>query len=123
MAARRRTGRDVAAIARLYAQTGAALGLDRLRAAAAAIAPEDAYERAALRSLVVDLITEQTRRVSSVLGDAADGAEADALAHWISSRQAALDRVRRTLADIEQTPKGWTFAKLTLAASALRGVR
>jgi glutamate dehydrogenase len=117
------TGRDVAAIARLYAQTGAALGLDRLRAAAAAIAPEDAYERAALRSLVVDLITEQTRRVSSVLGDAADGAEADALAHWISSRQAALDRVRRTLADIEQTPKGWTFAKLTLAASALRGVR
>jgi glutamate dehydrogenase len=117
------TDRDVASIARLYAETGAALGLDRLRAAAAAVAPEDAYERAALRSLIVDLISEQTRRVRAVLADAAGAAEADALGCWLAPREPVIARVRRTLADIEQTPQGWTFAKLTLAASALRGVR
>jgi glutamate dehydrogenase len=110
------TGRDVATIARLYAETGAALGLDRLRAAAAGVSPEDAYERAALRGLIVELISEQTRRTRSVLAD-------EGLATWLSPRQAAVDRVRRTLEEIEQTPQGWTFAKLTLAASALRGVR
>jgi glutamate dehydrogenase len=118
-----KTGRDVASIARLYAETGSALSLDRLRAAAAAIAPGDAYERAALRSLIVDLISEQTRRVQAVLEDAADACETEALAQWLTPRQPAIDRVRRTLAEIEQTPQGWTFAKLTLAASALRGVR
>ncbi len=117
------TGRKVAAIARLYAETGSALGLDRLRAACAAITPQDAYERAALRSLIVDLISEQTRRVQAVLGDAADAPEAEALTQWLTPRQPAIDRVRRTLTEIEQTPQGWTFAKLTLAASALRGVR
>jgi glutamate dehydrogenase len=117
------TGRDVASIARLYAETGSALGLDRLRAAAAAIAPGDAYERAALRSLIVDLISEQTRRVQAVLADAAGAAEAEALATWLAPREPAIARVRRTLTEIEQTPQGWTFAKLTLAASALRGVR
>ncbi len=117
------TGREVAAIARLYADTGSALSLDRLRAAAAAIAPGDAYERAALRSLIVDLISEQTRRVQTVLADAPQVAEGEALARWLAPRQPAIDRVRRTLAEIEQTPQGWTFAKLTLAASALRGVR
>jgi glutamate dehydrogenase len=117
------TGRDVAAIARLYADTGSALSLDRLRAAAAAIAPGDAYERAALRSLIVDLISEQTRRVQAVLSDAPGGTETEALAQWLAPRETAIARVRRTLAEIEQTPQGWTFAKLTLAASALRGVR
>jgi NAD-specific glutamate dehydrogenase len=113
----------VASIARLYADTGSGLGLDRLRVAAAAIAPEDAYERAALRSLIVDLITEQTRRVRAVLADAAGAPEAEALAQWMAPRQPAIARVRRTLEEIEQSPQGWTFAKLTLAASALRGVR
>jgi glutamate dehydrogenase len=117
------TGRDVCAIARLYAETGSALGLDRLRAAAGALAPEDAYERAALRSLIVDLISEQTRRVQAVLDAASGAAEGEALAQWLSPRQPALARVHRTLAEIEQTPLGWTFAKLTLAASALRAVR
>jgi len=117
------TGRDVLPVARLYAQTGAALGLDRLRAAAAAIAPGDAYERAALRSLIVDLISEQTRRVQAVLADAPQAGEAEALTQWLAPRQPAIDRVRHTLTEIEQTPQGWTFAKLTLTASALRGVR
>jgi glutamate dehydrogenase len=117
------TGRDLASIARLYAAAGSSLGLDRLRAAAAAIAPGDAYERAALRSLIVDLISEQTRRVRAVLADAEGATEAQALAQWLAPRDPAIGRARRTLAEIEQTPQGWTFAKLTLAASALRGVR
>jgi glutamate dehydrogenase len=117
------TGRDVSVIARLYAETGSALGLDRLRAAAAAVAPQDPYERAALRSLIVDLICEQTRRVQAVLLDAAEAAEAEALAQWLAPREAAIARVHRTVAEIEQTPQGWSFAKLTLATSAVRGVR
>jgi NAD-specific glutamate dehydrogenase len=61
--------------------------------------------------------------VQTVLADAPQVAEGEALARWLAPRQPAIDRVRRTLAEIEQTPQGWTFAKLTLAASALRGVR
>jgi glutamate dehydrogenase len=117
------TGRNVAQVARVYAETGSALGLDRLRAAAAAIPPGDAFERAALRSLIVDLISEQTRRVQAVLAEAEGVTEAQALAGWLKPREAAIARVRGALAEIEQTPQGWTFAKLTLAASALRGVR
>jgi glutamate dehydrogenase len=117
------TGHDVASIARLYAHTGSALGLDRLRAAAAAVVPEDSYERAALRSLIVDLISDQTRRVRAVLAAAPGETPNEALSRWAAPRQAAIDRGRRTLEEIEQTPQGWTFAKLTLAASALRDVR
>jgi glutamate dehydrogenase len=122
------TGRDVVSIARLYAKTGSALGLDRLRAAAAAVIPADVYERAALRGLIVELISEQSRRVLAILaatpapGERALNAD-DVLASWMAPREGSIDRVCRTLADIEQTPQGWTFAKLTLAASALRGVR
>jgi glutamate dehydrogenase len=115
----RETGRSVPAVAGAFNAAGSAFGFDRLRAAAAAIRPEDSYERIALRGLIIDLIEEQTGRTRTLLAEGAS----TAIEAWLSARKPALDRAQRTLDDIDQTAGGWTFAKLTIAASALRQVR
>jgi glutamate dehydrogenase len=117
------------AMARLYNETGSVFGYDRLRSAAAAIQPADGFERAALRGLIVDLIDEQlrrTREVAIAAGGPACGSSIEtadkAVADWIGGRIDAVERARRVLEDIEQTAGGWSFAKLTIANAALRGV-
>ncbi len=115
----RETGRDVQTVAGAFNAAGSAFGFDRLRAAASAIRPEDSYERIALRGLIIDLIEEQTGRTRTLLAEGAD----TAAQAWLADRKPALDRALRTLDEIDQTPGGWTFAKLTIAASALRQVR
>ena len=115
-----------AAVARVYGAVGAAFGYDRLRSAAAGIRPADDYERQALRGLVVGLIEQQVARTREVAETApADAmtdmaAAADAVARWSEPRQGAVDRARQILQGIEQTAGGWSFAKLTIANSALR---
>ena len=113
-------------LARLYHQTGAAFGYDRLRASAAALNPSDTYERAAVRSLLADMIEEQaarTRAIARLGGPAAgatDGSVLNAIEAWIRPRREAVERGRRVVLDIEQSGDGWSFAKLTLAHAALR---
>lgn len=115
-----------AAAARLYHQVGGALGLDRLRAAASAVRDGDAYERAALRGLITEMISEQVALTRDVLaaGSAQAGNSDDAagrlVAIWAQPRQAAIEQARRAVEDIEQSGGGWTFAKLTLANAAIR---
>ena len=112
--------------ARLYSAVGSAFGYDRLRAAASAITPIDRYERQALRSLVVDLIEQQvsrTREIADACAPEAAGdpeAAASSVAGWGEARRDAVERARRTVEGIEQTAGGWSFAKLTIANSALR---
>ncbi len=125
----REAGWPVEAVARLYNETGFAFGFDRLRAAAAAIRPQDSYERSALRGLIVELIGEQTERTRAIIDAAASadaGADAraaqDAIAGWTEPRKDAVGRARRTLETIEQTAEGWSFPKLTIANAALRAV-
>ena len=115
------------AMARLYSAVGGVFGYDRLRAAAAELAAADAYERAALRGLIVQLIEQQVARTGEIAGaaKAADaGVDMDAAAAavdaWSAARRDAVDRARQTLEGIEQSPGGWSFAKLTLADAALR---
>ena len=125
----RRIGWPTAEAARLYHATGAAFGFNRLRAAAAGIKPADSFERAAVRTLVLDLIAQQVERAAAIAGLAL-GSEAGAspekaraaIDAWSSPRKDAVRRGERMMAEIEGAGESWSFAKLTLAASALRVV-
>ena len=117
----------VKAVARLYHQTGAAFGFDRLRGAAGSFVGGDAFERLAVRRLIEDLLSEQTAITQAVLKFSASAQAGEdelsakaAVTSWAALR---IDRVRsakRTVEDIENAGGGWTFAKLTIANAALR---
>jgi glutamate dehydrogenase len=119
----------VEAAARLFNAVGAAFGSDRLRAASAGVQPQDGYERAALRGLIVESLAEQAGRTRVLLAEACGpeaGASAQAaaaaVADWARARQEAMDRAVRTFDEVEQAAGGWTFAKLTIANAAIRAV-
>ena len=117
----------LAEAARLDHRAGEAFGFDRLRAAAGGYTAGDHFERTAVRRLVEDLLIAQTavtRQLMSFAGksqaaesdEAADGA----IASWSAMRGDAVATAKRTLEEIEGSPGGWTFAKLTIANAALR---
>ncbi|CAN5263777.1 NAD-glutamate dehydrogenase [soil metagenome] len=115
----------VEACAFVFHQTGAAFGYDRLRAAAASLPASDPFERAALRSLVAEMVGEQLALARVVIAHAEtpteDAASAvSAIAAWAAPRKAALDRANATVAEVEASGP-WSFAKLTIANTALRG--
>jgi glutamate dehydrogenase len=111
------------AAARLYHTVGSVFGFDRLRGAAAGLAAADGFERRAARQLVVDMVEEQTGVARAVMRKAKpDDDPAAAIAAWAAPRQAAVDRAAAMLAEIEGGGEAWTFARLTLAHSAVRGV-
>ncbi len=115
------------AAGRLYHQVGGIFGLDRLRAAAHALAPADSYERTALRRLIIDLFAVQAAITRSVMrekdaaktADTTEGAR-KLVGGWTAGRQAVADRAARAMAEIEATKEGWSFAKLTIVAASLR---
>ncbi|PTT09783.1 NAD-glutamate dehydrogenase [Caulobacter sp. HMWF025] len=114
-------------VARLYHQTGAAFGFDRLRGAAGAFVGGDAFERLAVRRLIEDLLSEQTAITQTVLKFAANAQAGDddisakaAVTSWSALRTDRVRAARRTVEDIEQAGGGWSFAKLTIANAALR---
>ena len=113
---------DVIATARLYHAVGDAFGFDRLRAAAASISSRDPYERQAVRELILDMVSEQTARVRTIMAlskkTAADPGAIIGL--WSEPRKAAVERANGLIDEIEQTAEGWTFAKLTIANAALK---
>ena len=107
---------------RLYHAVGGAFGFDRLRAAAGAIRPSDPYERQALRSLMLDLFQEQLNQARTIAAAATSEAPSDeaAVRAWVDARTPHLNRARQVIQDIEEGGAGWSFAKLTIAAAALR---
>jgi glutamate dehydrogenase len=109
--------------ARLYHAVGQAFGFDRLRGAAAGLTAADGFERRAARQLIVDMVDEQTSVARAVMKKAkADDDPAAAIAAWAKPREAAVDRAAAMLAEIEDGGEAWTFARLALAHSAVRGV-
>ncbi|HWA61166.1 MAG TPA: NAD-glutamate dehydrogenase, partial [Caulobacteraceae bacterium] len=115
------------AVAHVYHRIGGVFGFDRLRAAAGSRTAGDAYERLAVRRLIEDMLGEQaavTKAVMAFTGnpDAVDGPERAkaAVASWSALRADPVRAVRRTLEEIEKSPGGWSFAKLTIANAALR---
>lgn len=116
-------------VARLYHQVGAAFGFDRLRSAAGSFVGGDAFERLAVRRLIEDMLSEQTAITQAVLKFAANAQAGDdeasakaAVTSWGALRTEAVRAAKRTVEDIEQAGGGWTFAKLTIANAALRGL-
>ena len=112
--------------ARLYHTVGEAFGYDRLRAAAAAYAVGDGFERTALRRLLEELLADQASLTRSVIARAdprkaaePDGAQA-AVQAWSAPRADQVAATGRALAEIEASSGPWTFAKLTIANAALR---
>jgi glutamate dehydrogenase len=112
---------------RIYHQTGAVFGFDRLRAAAGRLGAADDYERQAVRQLIVDFLAEQAAITRSVMASAArdtgtaSNAEArQAVEAWARARQAQVDQAAALIADIEALGEGWSFAKLTIVGGAMR---
>ncbi len=121
----RTTGWPVEAAAALLRAVGAAFGLDQLREAALTLKGDDAFERRAVRGLVIDLLDAQSglaARMIEAAGAAPAGPEAvhPAVERFTYARRAALDEAERAVEEIEAAPGGWTFAKLSLAEAALR---
>ena len=115
--------------ARLYHQVGAQFGLDRLRAAAGSVKAEGPFERLAIRRLIEDLLGEQYELCGAIMGFAGHEQAADTLrsaqatvASWSALRIERVQKAQSSLAEIETASGPWTFAKLTLANSALREV-
>jgi glutamate dehydrogenase len=112
---------DVLATARLYHAVGEAFGFDRLRAAAGSVDARDSFERQAVRSLVLDIVAEQTERTRAIIAGAKKGVDAaTAIAAWSAPRKAQVERARAVIDEIENSAGAWSFAKLTLANAALR---
>jgi glutamate dehydrogenase len=116
-------------VARLYHQVGAAFGFDRLRGAAGSFVGGDAFERLAVRRLIEDMLAEQTAITQAVLKFSATAQAGEdelsakaATTSWAALRADAVRAAKRTVEDIEQAGGGWTFAKLTIANAALRGL-
>jgi glutamate dehydrogenase len=120
-------GWPLAPAAYVYHRVGGHFGFDRLREAAASRAGGDPYERMAIRRLIEDILAEQSALSATVMafaGAPAEGADpADAVGAvtaWSGARVKPVRSARETLAQIEASQGGWTFAKLTIANAALR---
>ena len=117
----------VIAVARIYHQAGAAFGFERVRQAAASLGGRDSFERRAVRRLGEDLMAEQaalTRVIMAFSAGAQAGEDAaharTTVASWSAMNAQAAQAARETLRDVEEATGGWSFAKLTIANSALR---
>jgi glutamate dehydrogenase len=122
----RRVGWSDPAMARLYHQVGAAFDFDRLRVAARQVPSEDQYDRLAVRRLIGELMSAQMELTGAVaagtdasVGDSEAAAEA-AVDAWIGPRLAEVEALRASVDEIEQSGRGWSFAKLTIAHGAIR---
>ncbi len=110
----------------VYHRVGGHFGFDRLREAAASRSAGDPYERMAVRRLIEDILAEQAALAASVIAFAGDAdhdepaRDVSAVAAWAGAHAKAVKAARATLEEIEASPGGWSFAKLTIANAGLR---
>ena len=67
-------------------------------------------------------LTRAVVKASSVAVGASEAAAEKAVDDWIGARQANVEGVRASVDEIEASGSGWTFAKLTIANSAIREI-
>ncbi len=113
--------------AQLYPQAGSAFGFDRLRAAAGSLKAADGFERLAVRRMIEDLVVEQTALTRKLINFAGDrdavdsAAEAKSLVRgWTALHADAAETCEAVFRSVETAPGAWSFARLTIAAAALR---
>lgn len=107
-------------VARLHFAIDARFHLDRLMAAADAIADGDAWARRAASAAREDLAHAQDDLLSGVLAMAgADGDPSAALAEWSAAHAQAVQRIDALSAELEAQPR-IDLAMLTVATRSLR---
>ncbi len=123
----RGAGWSTLAAGRVYHQTGAAFGFDRLRAALGSVGAADDYDRQAARQLMEDLLSQQALLTRAVMAASPrdTGLKSDVQARvavdgWIAERQAAVGAVLGVIERIEASGDAWSFAKLTIVNAAMR---
>ena len=108
-----------------YRAIGAAFSLDALRVGAASLTLSQHWERLALRRLMTELNDDQRALAAMAIkgvGLPADRAAADAIvARWISALGETAKPTLNAIADM-QASGAWSFAKIVLAAAALRAL-
>ena len=121
---------DVTAAWRIFQAVGGAFAFDRLRAAAGSLAGGDSYERMAVRRLIEELLGEQLAVTDAVIafsGNAQAGVDTAgarvAVQSWTAMHREQVRNTRRTIDEIEASPGGWTFPKLTIVNAALAALR
>jgi glutamate dehydrogenase len=117
----------VLSASRIYHAVAAAFAFDRLRAAAGSLVTGgERYEQMAVRRLIEDLLRQQLEATGAVMAFAGpDQAGADAAAakasvqSWSAMHRNETRTARQTIEEIEASPGGWSFAKLTIVNAAL----
>jgi glutamate dehydrogenase len=104
--------------ARVYFDTGALLGFDRLRALANRIVASDHWDRLALRRIVDDLYAAQRLLACDALTHRPE-ASADPIESWAKRRHAEVERTLAFLAELERGGEA-SIAKLALANSQIQ---
>ncbi len=119
---------ELVTTAHVYHALGSYLQFDRLRAAAGRTQTDGHFERQAVRRVIEDLLGMQRALTSKVLNapcakSLRDGNAATALdvvKTWAMVHQDQLQQATRVLDELEASRGGWSFAKLSIAAGALR---
>ncbi len=101
--------------ANIYRGMGAAFSLDRLRAGAAELHLTQHWERLALRRLLAELNEDQRTLAISAAKNTGDGA----VQTWLGSINGAAAPAIEAITAM-QSAGPWSFAKIVLAAAALR---
>jgi glutamate dehydrogenase len=114
-----RGGRAVDDVARVYFGLGARFGLDRLRAAAASIAAETPWQKAAVAAVLDDLFNYQSILASRVIAES-DGSR-EPVDAWLASRPRVVERVDQTMNDV-RAAQTVDLAMLTVASRQLRAL-
>jgi glutamate dehydrogenase len=110
--------------ARAYSEIGAALGLDRLRAAAGSIRGAEHWERLANRRLLEDMFRLQRALAHAAIGQAilegGTGLEGPVIVgRWTEVHDGAVRRTVGLVTELESAGQ-WTTAKLSLAVQQFR---
>lgn len=116
LAAARKLAPDSAA--NIYRAVGAAFSLDRLRAGASELRLTQHWERLALRRLLSEL-NEDQRALAIAAASAKGKNAAEIVQNWSAALGAAAAPAAEEIAAM-QAAGAWTFAKIVLAAAALR---
>ncbi|MBM3569128.1 MAG: NAD-glutamate dehydrogenase [Alphaproteobacteria bacterium] len=120
VAVAREVKRPVIDVGRAYFSVGARLGLDWLRGAALALAPQNHWDRQAIRAAIDDVYGSQRALAAAVLKSAP--AKGDhAWERWAERNRAQVERAGRLVAEFRASGE-IDVAKLAIANRAVRGL-
>jgi glutamate dehydrogenase len=115
------TKKPVATVARTYFSTGAFVGLDWLRSAAAKIEPSSHWERLAVTVIIEDLFGQQRALTLKVMESAGKLSGEDAVKAWVASNDGSIERGTSMIAEFRAAGTV-DMAQLALANRQVRAM-